>query len=723
MNGNRPAKRFGAFEGVFTPTILCILGVIMYLRLGWMVGQGGLRAALIIVVAANLISLFTGLSLSSMVTNIRIGPGGAYSLITKSLGFEAGGAIGLPLFLAQAVSVAFYITGFAEGWTWIFPDHPVRLVSLLAWVVLFAIAFTSARLAFRLQFLLMAVIGLSLLSIFLSPARAAVPAASGVGGVSFWTLFAIFFPAVTGLLAGVSMSGELNNPRRDIPLGTLAAVGAGFLVYLGLTFWYAYAASSSELAADRTIAVTLARWRPLVLAGIMGATISSALSLMVAAPRVLFALGANRMVPFSGLFSRIGPRGEPLPAIVLSSAIALTAISLGTLDALAELLTMFFLLTYLMINLAVLVEQGIGIPSFRPAFRVPLIFPALGTAMCGSALVIINPLFSLAAAVVVALLYLFLLTRNVQGEWPDVRRGLFVFLAEKALRTASRLPYHPKIWKPNLLVPVSDDRGWAELVPFIAALAAPAGRVTLFRLGPGRTDIPVCFPPASDGRSGTDRNACAASSPLLEAFRLEGLLANETTVASRPEEFTIRARAAIAALSSSFLPPNLIFLVLGNETRHDGLIREMIDAAEPAGLGVVLYSPPPAGGFSGGDDINLWLRPGSPNLHLGVLIALQLQRNLQFRLRLIQSIETPEDRDRARNYHRRLSKALRISGKVEPIVIEGSFLEAVSQAPPAAINLFGMQRQVALSWARGVAAGVQTAAVFFQDSTQESAVA
>jgi solute carrier family 12 (sodium/potassium/chloride transporter), member 2 len=276
MNANRPAKRFGAFEGVFTPTILCILGVIMYLRLGWVVGQGGLPTALVIVVAANLISLFTGLSLSSMVTNIRIGPGGAYSLITKSLGFEVGGAVGLPLFLAQAVSVAFYITGFAEGWAWIFPGHPVRLVSLIAWVVLFAVAFTSARLAFRLQFLMMVVIGLSLLSIFLSPARAAVPAAAVVGGVSFWTLFAIFFPAVTGLLAGVSMSGELKKPRRDIPLGTLAAVGAGFLVYLALTFWYASAATASELAGDRTIAITLARWQPLVLAGIMGATISSA---------------------------------------------------------------------------------------------------------------------------------------------------------------------------------------------------------------------------------------------------------------------------------------------------------------------------------------------------------------------------------------------------------------------------------------------------------------
>jgi len=707
-------RRFGAFEGVFTPTILCILGVIMYLRLGWVVGQGGLRAALVIVAAANLISLLTGLSMSSMVTNVRIGAGGVYSLVTKSLGFEMGGAVGLPLFLAQAVSVAFYITGFAEGWAWIFPGHSIRLVSLVAWVVLFAVAFTSARLAFRLQFVMMAVIALSLLSIFLSPARApAAAAAAGLGEVSFWRLFAIFFPAVTGILAGVSMSGELKNPRRDIPLGTLSAIGLGFVVYLALTFWYSAAASPAELAGDPTIAVALARWRPLVLAGIMGATISSALSLMVAAPRVLYALAANRMLPFSGLFSRIGPRNEPLPAIAVSSVIALAAIALGTLNAIAELLTMIFLFSYLMINLAVLVEQGIGIPSFRPAFRVPLLFPALGTLLTAAALVMINPLFSLVAGLMVTLLYLFLLSRNVQGEWPDVRRGLFVFLAEKSLRTASRLPYHPKIWKPNLLVPVSEDRGWTDLAPFLSDLAAPAGRLTVLRLAPPVPHSPAAGPPP----------AAAPPSPLLQAFRLEGLLANEIEIAARPKEFPVQVRAAVAALSASFLPPNILFLVLAREKRSDGLLEDLLAAAEPAGLGVVLLGLPPEGLAGDNTGINLWLRPGSPNIHLGVLIALQLQRNRQGRLRLVQVIGDSGERDRARAYFRRLRKSLRITGEVESVVLEGDFLDSVSRAPAAGINLFGMQRRARLTWARRVAGEAKTPAVFFQDSTQESASA
>ncbi len=699
-------RRFGAFEGVFTPTILCILGVIMFLRLGWVVGQAGLRNALIIVVAANLISLFTGLSLSSMVTNIRIGAGGAYSLVTKSLGFEMGGAVGLPLFLAQSISVAFYVTGFAEGWTWIFPDHPIRLVSVAAWVFLFVVAFISARLAFRLQYFLMLVIALSLFSVFLGPAREVAVPASGLGGVPFWVVFAIFFPAVTGIDAGFSMSGELKDPRRAIPLGTLGAILLGFVIYVALTFWYASAASPAELVADRTIAVTLARWGPLVLAGIIGATLSSALGLMVAAPRVLFALASNRMVPFSGLFSRTA-RKEPVPAVVLSSVIALAAIALGTLDAIAELLTMFFLLTYLMINFAVLVEQGIGIPSFRPSFRIPLICPALGTVMCASALVIINPLFSLAAALVVSGLYLFLLTRNIQGGWPDVRRGFFIFIAEKALRTASRLPYHPKIWKPNLLVPVSRDSGWRDLLPFISDLVAPAGRVTLLHLGRS---------PASESREPES----GPTASLIEAFRLDGLLAAEVTIPSGEEEFSARSRTAIAALSRSFLPPNLLFLVLGSSA-HDELLRVMMEAAKTEGLGVVLFAPPPSRTAGEEEDINLWLRPGSPNLNLGVLTALQLQRNRQGRLRLIQAVGSASERPDALSYIRRLRGILRISGKVESVVLEGDFRTSIAQAPPADVNLFGMQRQIELSWAREVAAAAGSAVIFFQDSRLASA--
>ena len=232
-------KRFSTFEGVFTPTILSILGVIMYLRLGWVIGQVGLGAALAIIILANLITFATVLSMSSIVTNIRIGTGGAYSIITKSLGLEAGGAVGIPLYLSQAISVAFYIAGFTECWRSVFPTHNEVLIPLIVWLCIFVISYTSAKLAFRIQYFIMAAIFLSLVSIFLGGGTPPVNTAGWSGGQlnHFWIVFAIFFPAVTGILAGASMSGELNDPKKSIPRGTLTAVIISFLIYVCLSVW------------------------------------------------------------------------------------------------------------------------------------------------------------------------------------------------------------------------------------------------------------------------------------------------------------------------------------------------------------------------------------------------------------------------------------------------------------------------------------------------------
>lgn len=131
------SKKFGTFQGVFTPTVLTILGVIMYLREGWVVGNAGLVGAIGIILLASAITFFTSLSMSSITTNIRIKAGGAFSIISQSLGLEAGGAIGIPLYLAQAFAVAMYIFGFREGWQWLFPSHSALLVDLGSFLLIF----------------------------------------------------------------------------------------------------------------------------------------------------------------------------------------------------------------------------------------------------------------------------------------------------------------------------------------------------------------------------------------------------------------------------------------------------------------------------------------------------------------------------------------------------------------------------------------------------------
>lgn len=160
-----PGRRLGTFGGVFTPTLLTILGVIMYLREGWVIGNAGLFGGFLIILIAYGITATTGLAMSSMTTNIRLGAGGAYAIVAQSLGLEIGGALGIPRYLSQALAVTMYVFGFREGWLWVFPGHSPLLVDIVGFVGLYAVAYLSLDLAIKVQYLIMAVIAVSLVSI------------------------------------------------------------------------------------------------------------------------------------------------------------------------------------------------------------------------------------------------------------------------------------------------------------------------------------------------------------------------------------------------------------------------------------------------------------------------------------------------------------------------------------------------------------------------------
>jgi len=319
----------GTFAGVFTPTVLTILGAIMYLRLGQVVGNAGLVGAILIILLAHLITVSTALSVSSISTNTRVGAGGAFAIISKALGVEVGGAVGVPLFLAQSISVALYVLAFGEGWLRIFPNHNYLIVSIFTFVLVFVIAYISTSFAFRIQFVILAIVGFSLVSIFLGsfafagrPGLVQTPILWGeFHKWDFWTTFAIFFPAVTGIMAGISMSGSLKKPRQSLPLGTMSAIGLTLLIYLLLAFWLARAATPEELLATETIVVDRAYWSWAILAGILGATFSSALGSLVAAPRVMQALAVNKLLPYSHLLARETTNGEPRSAMIANGAI------------------------------------------------------------------------------------------------------------------------------------------------------------------------------------------------------------------------------------------------------------------------------------------------------------------------------------------------------------------------------------------------------------------
>ena len=220
-------KLFGTFGGVFTPTLLTILGVIMYLRQGWVVGNAGLLGAWLIILLSFGITAFTGFSLSSITTNIRIGAGGAFNIISQSLGLEVGGSVGIPLFISQTLAVAMYIFGFRAGWLWVFSEHSPLMVDFAAFFVLFVIAYISAGLAFKIQYLILAIIIGSLFSVAWAAFTGSMQHSiqwwgefagspeTDFRGTMFWLVFAVFFPASTGIMAGANMSGDLTIIAED----------------------------------------------------------------------------------------------------------------------------------------------------------------------------------------------------------------------------------------------------------------------------------------------------------------------------------------------------------------------------------------------------------------------------------------------------------------------------------------------------------------------------
>lgn len=446
------------FGGVFTPSILTVLGVIMYLRFGWVVGNVGLLGTLLIVTLSTSITLLTAFSIAAIATDQRVQIGGAYYMISRSLGVEIGGAVGIPLFLAQGLSVALYTVGFAESIVGVFPSLDIKIVGVITTVLVAVLALTSAQLAIRAQYFIMTAIALSVLSLlFGKPIEASDVALWGapetVTPVPFWSVFAVFFPAVTGIMAGVNLSGDLANPEESIPRGTFAAVGTGYAIYMVLPVVLAMRAGAETLIEDPLVMRRIAFWGDAILLGVWGATLSSAIGSILGAPRVLQALALDGVLPRSlrWLGKGSGEENTPRAGTVLTLVLSLGAVWIGDLNLIAPVLSMFFLTTYAVLNISAGIEQLLNSPSFRPTFRVHWAFSLLGAAGCIAVMLLINAWATAVAAVLVVAIFAWLERRSLQTAWGDVRQGLWMSITRLGLMRMREAP-DPKNWRPHLLV-------------------------------------------------------------------------------------------------------------------------------------------------------------------------------------------------------------------------------------------------------------------------------
>lgn len=712
-------RKFGTFGGVFVPTFLTILGVIMYLRAGWVVGNAGLGGAILIILLAFLITGCTGLSMSSFVTNIRVGAGGAFSMISQSLGLEVGGAIGLPLYVSQALAVVMYIFGFREGWLWIFPDHPAILIDVVVFAMVMGITLVSTALAFRVQYVILAIIFLSLVSVVGAGAMGSMEHPvrwwGEFPGSTFWIVFAVFFPASTGIMAGANMSGELGNPRKAIPIGTMSAIGLSLLVYLALAYWLATSATTEELLNNYTVMIDRAYWGPAVVAGLLAATFSSALASYVGAPRILQALGVHDILPGGGWLSTRTKKGEPRNAMFITGGLVLVGLLLRDLNVIAPLITMIFLITYAMINLIVFIEQTLGLISFRPTMRIPRVVPLIGLIGCVFVMFIINAIVSLIAAVLIVTLYFVLVQRQLKSPFGDVRSGLFQAVAEWAAKRVKLLrgPAQ-RAWKPNILLPTGDPRKLAGVYRLVYHLAYPVGSVKLLGVAkPGEAD-------AMQGR--------IIDSQV--ALQREGVFASSSVVEA--ESFPDAIVSSMQTLSGAFFRPNVLFLDLPADKELHQSLAHVIDKAHRERLGVALMVEHSEVGLGRRKRINLWLPDRSPdweiqmefdNLDLAILLAYRLWDGWKGDLTLIQAVSHNKNFGKAEQFLERLSELARLPGERKVLLAEGDFDRYSSEAPQADLNIFPLPEQLDPKFLWYLRDSTNASCLFTRDSGLESALA
>jgi amino acid transporter len=462
-------KRFGTLP-VFLTSVSSILGAVLFLRLGWATGELGLWGVLSIIVLGHLITVPTALAISELATNTRVEGGGEYFIISRSFGLKVGSTVGMALFLSQAISVAFYTIAFAEAFGpfydwfegrfgWELPHQAVSVPALLlmAWLILRR----GTGSGMRLLYVVCGLLALSLVMFFLGgKTEGATGDAYGFfNGDNFFVVFAVCFPAFTGMTAGVGLSGDLRNPGRSIPIGTMLGTVTGLVAYVLVVWKLAASATRVELIGEQLIMsrIALLGWIVVPL-GLMAAAGSSALGMMLVAPRTLQAIAGDRVFPFRRVnitFARgRGERKEPYNASLATFAIALAFVVMGDVNSVAQVISMFFLVSYGSLCLSSFLNHFGSPPSYRPRFHSRWYVSLAGFLLSVWVMFMINALYTVAAYTVLVLLYLYIERSNrdkkgivniFKGALFQLNRTLQVYMQKQ------RTELEHEEWRPAVL--------------------------------------------------------------------------------------------------------------------------------------------------------------------------------------------------------------------------------------------------------------------------------
>jgi amino acid transporter len=428
MSNNIPSARTMGTLPVFMTAVSTILGAILFLRFGYAVGHVGLIGALGIIAIGHLVTIPTALAVAEIATNQKVEGGGAYYMISRSFGLNIGATIGITLFLSQAISVAFYVIAFVESLVplieWvetITTIHPfvkeyllnTRSIGIVMMTLLTLLMLSKgANIGIKALYGVVFVLAISLGMFFMGESNA--PNGHNFYRTirvhdDFFKVFTIIFPAFTGIAAGLGLSGDLKDPKKSIPRGTLWATVVGIVIYVCVAFKLFYSAPIYNLATDQMVMADIAIWGPIIPIGLGCAAISSALGSIMIAPRTLQALGADKIFPgkLSGLFSKVRKKdGEPFNALVITCIISFAFILLGDINTVAGIISMFFMVTYGIICLISFLEQFAADPSYRPTFKSRWYLSLPGAVLCFWLMFKMDFTYAIASTIIMVLIYI-----------------------------------------------------------------------------------------------------------------------------------------------------------------------------------------------------------------------------------------------------------------------------------------------------------------------------
>ncbi len=638
-------KKFGAFSGVFTPSILTILGVIMYMRLGWVVGQAGIITAIGIIMLAHIISITTGLSISSIATDKKIKTGGIYYILSRSLGLPMGGSIGITMFVGTALSISLYIIGFCENFLGIEMIRDItgmgntiqdfRILGSIILVMLIVIAYISTSIAIKTQFFILGAIVLSLASIGIGLFTGDTSSGENASwlpvaeGVSLTTVFAIFFPAVTGFTAGVAMSGDLKNPQKNIPFGTMSAIVTGLLVYIALALAFGLLVDRQMLMEDSNFLMKIAWSSPLVVAGIWGATLSSALGGILGGPRILQAMSRDRITP--KIFGKgYGINSEPRNALLFTFLLAEGGILIGDLNVIAAIVSMFFIAAYGFINIAFALERWAS-ADFRPSFRISKWVGIIGFAACFGVMFKLDTPVMFLAMIILAGIYLYIKQKKLELDFGDVWQSVWTAIARSILHRIDRKGLEERNWRPNIILFSGGSKNRPHLIQFGKDLTGNQGFLSNFDLilNSSATTLFKKRQPAVDDDQAHD---------------------NEGMFTRRQECKNIYE--GIEAISSTYgfsgVEPNTVLFGWARQSQDPVRFARMIRSLGELDLNILMMDYDKDHGFGKHEIIDVWCRGGGNNCNL-VLSLVKFMwlsenwKNARIRILMINSINDEKE--------------------------------------------------------------------------------